>query len=254
MKITSDLHVHTLLSSCASRTAYPQEYIDICKKTGITTIGFADHLWDPAVVGASPWYAPQDIEHVKKIRSMIEDTEGINVLFGCETEYTGKGKAAVSKAAAQSFDYVLIPPNHFHMKDFVIPAAVTEIWEYKKYLLEYFMEICEIDLGVHIGIAHPFMPLGVPDVNGTLAAITDAEYKECFEYAKKHGKSVEIQTGIADADNPEFNRMLKIADGCGCVFHFASDAHDTENFGGAHEKLGVYLDKIGVKAENTYPS
>ena len=247
MKITSDNHVHTVSSLCARRDALPASYLELCKKHGITVIGFTDHMWDSAVSGASDWYKPQNMERISLVRDMIpDDVDGIKILFGCETEYVGNGKIAITKESAKKLDYVLVPPNHFHQKDLVIPSSVTDNAEFKKYLIDRFMEICAIDLGVPMGFAHPFMPLGIPEMNVVLASITDDEYIKCFNYAKECGKSVEIQTQIAVVDNPEFNRMIKIAYDCGSLFHIGSDSHDMERFDGAHERLGDFLDTLGM--------
>lgn len=250
MKITSDLHVHSFLSSCAKTDAVPADYLELCKTNGITTIGFADHMWDNKVAGASPWYKPQDMQHISQIREMIpSDIGGIRVLFGCETEYIGGGVIGITKESARELDFVLIPPNHFHMKDFVIPASVTENDEYKKYLIDRFMEVCDIELDVPIGIAHPFMPLGIPDTNAVLELITDDEYIKCFTYAKHRDKSIEIQTSIAVLNNPEYNRMIKIASDCGCMCHIGSDSHGLEKFNEAHQRLGNFLDELGVNPQ-----
>jgi len=52
-----DLHIHTFLSDCASKTnAEPTEYIKAAEQNGLDAIGFSDHAWDIKVPGASPWY------------------------------------------------------------------------------------------------------------------------------------------------------------------------------------------------------
>ena len=229
------------------REAIPADYLKLCKTAGITVIGFTDHMWDKAISGASDWYKPQNYESISLVRSMIpSETDGIKIMFGCETEYVGGGKIAITPETAAKLDYVLIPPNHFHMKDLVIPSSVTENDEYKKYLIDRFMEVCDINLGVPTGIAHPFMPLGIPDANAVLADITDDEYIKCFNYAKLCDKSIEIQTQLAVLNNPEYNRMIKIACDCDCLFHIGSDSHNMERFNGAHERLGNFLDQLGL--------
>lgn len=44
MKIKRDIHIHTSLSSCADRNATFMGYVEEAKKTGLDTLGFADHL------------------------------------------------------------------------------------------------------------------------------------------------------------------------------------------------------------------
>jgi histidinol phosphatase-like PHP family hydrolase len=250
-EITSDIHVHTFLSLCANRGAAAAGYLELCKSNNIKTIGFSDHFWDDKIDGASNWYKLQNLDHISAIRETLADvsadTENVKILYGCETEYVGNYKVGISPEVAATLDFVLIPPNHFHMKDFVIPSSVNTNEEYKKYLIDRFREICEINLGIpYVGIAHPFMPLGVPDADDVLASITDDEYAECFTYAKVHNKSIELQTALAVVNNAEYNRMIKIAYDCDSVFHVGSDAHDHKTFDGAHKALAGFLDGLGM--------
>lgn len=251
MKITSDLHVHTNLSSCAKPEAEVESYLKICRETGIKTIAFTNHFWDGTVPGASGWYRPQDLEHVLKLREQLPaDSDGVRILFGCETEYVGGGKVAITPDTAKSFDWVLIPPDHFHMKGFTLPASVTDPAEVREYLIRYFMDVAAIELGVPTGIAHPFMPLGSPDREAVIAGITDAQYRECFTFARERGKSIELNSGVLKPGTGEYVRMMTAANECGCSFHIGSDAHTPSlpTFQ-SHAAFGEFAEACGIKRE-----
>ena len=85
MKITSDIHIHTNLSSCAREEATLERYVEKAKGSNLQVLGFANHLWDSAIDGASNWYAPQTVEHVLKLKvSEIkeDESEGTAIRIG----------------------------------------------------------------------------------------------------------------------------------------------------------------------------
>ena len=232
-----DFHFHTHLSACAAKDSTLKVMLEALKKAGVTTAGVANHLWDSKVPGSSPWYAPQNVAHVLAIRKEYdalsdEERSGIQLYFGCETEYVGQGRVALKKESAELFDFVLVPPHHFHMKNFVRPVELEESAAIARLMLARFTECCNISFVS--GIAHPFMVLGYPGrVDEILQAIPDSRFKEVFDFAAEKGKSIEVnicaihQECALDSDGLplEYKRMFSIARGCGCKFHLGSDAH-----------------------------
>ncbi len=261
MRIRHDIHVHTVLSSCCpDATATAANILARAAECGLAVIGFADHLWDRAVPGASPWYAPQDLEHVRRLRQTLPaDTGGIRVLCGCETEYCGGGKVGISREAAAQLDFVLVPFSHTHMKDFVVPAGTTA-GDLSKLLPQRFREVLDLDLAT--GIAHPFLPLAFMDhLDEILAAISDAELEDCFGRAAAKRVSIEVHVGMfpgpdggenGGLHDETFLRVLGIAGRMGCFFHFASDAHELKDIG-AVRKLEPYAKVLGITEDRILP-
>ena len=199
-------------------------------------LGVSNHLWDSDVVGASPWYAPQNVPHVLAIREELKtaDTHGARVLIGAEVEFTADCIVAITEEHAKLFDYLLITANHLHMKDFIIPSWIKEPEDVRFVLISRFKAAAETDLPVKCGICHPFFPISFKDTeNEILAGITDEQYAECFELAKKHDKSIEIHSSALNPHLPlnekgfcpEYIRMLGVAKEVGCSFHLGSDVH-----------------------------
>jgi histidinol phosphatase-like PHP family hydrolase len=252
--IDHDLHVHTTLSDCChDENAVPEAILRRAAEVGLKTIGFADHLWDSAVAGASDWYAPQDLDHILQIRERIpDDTFGVRVLVGCETEFLGGRHVGISPDAAAKLDFVLVPTTHFHMKGFVVPESLQASKDVAAKMVERFKEA--VALEVTTGIAHPFMPLGVGDRLGEiLDCISDAAFEDCFGAAADRGVSIEVHHGMArDSGDGPFLRILSIARQAGCVFHFASDAHSLQGIGEVHQ-LEPLARAAGITAEDVLP-
>ncbi|NLN19039.1 MAG: PHP domain-containing protein [Firmicutes bacterium] len=236
--VNHDIHVHTFLSSCSSDPkATPENYIRRAAELGLRTIGFADHLWDGGVPGASRWYAPQDLNHILQSKRMLpEDTQGVRVLIGCESEYCGDGKVGLSTEGAKQLDFVLLPMSHFHMVNFVRPETVTEPRDVAELLVQRFLEV--VDLGIATGIAHPFLPLGFIDqADEIISKISDMQFTDCFGRAAEAGVSIEIQPGFfpqalgiekPGLHDETYMRMFSVAKQVGCYFHFGSDAHSLD--------------------------
>lgn len=231
-----DIHIHTSLSRCAKPDSDPAGYFEEIPRRGLTVAGFANHLWDSAVPGASEWYRPQDIAHLLPLKEKLAATTipGVRLLFGCETEYIGNKTVGLLPENAELFDFVLVPPHHFHMTGFVRPAEITGGEALTKLFVTRFLEACEIDFA--FGFVHPFVPLGFLDrAHEVLANIPDRLLEECFQSAAEHGKSIEINLSIFSDLSPEalieYERVMITARQCGCRFHIGSDAHGLIEFG-----------------------
>ena len=235
--IKHDLHLHTTLSSCCQDPeATAANYLRFAEELGLEVIGFTDHFWDETKPSASPWYKPQNLEHVLKIREIIPETK-VQVLFGCESEYCGDDKIGIGPEAAAEFDFVLVPMSHLHMKEFVEPSWVTTPQDVAALLVIYFKGLVEFDYIT--GIAHPFLPIGYENANQILSHISKGQFEECFGRAAEQKISIEISTGHFPtirnrAQTPKFNdetflEMFSIAKEMGCCFHLATDSHQLKN-------------------------
>jgi histidinol phosphatase-like PHP family hydrolase len=260
--VDHDLHVHTYLSSCSSdEEALPEAMLARAASCGIRTVGFADHLWDAAVPGASSWYQPQDFPHISRIRQQLpDDTGGVRVLTGCETEYVGGGCVGIAPTTAEMLDFVLVPHSHFHMEDFVRPASVKTPGAIAQLLQDRYAEAIELE--VVTGIAHPFLPCILPEqTDDILGLITDDAFSRLFERTARLGVSVEITTGAfaslgsgeTDGHHDEaFMRVYRLALRAGCLFHFASDTHSLEGVGKVRG-LEPFVTELGLKDTDILP-
>jgi len=262
MIVDHDVHVHTVLSECNNDPgATAANLVARAAAAGLATLGFSDHLWDSAIEGASDWYRPQNVEHVLQTRRLLPaDPRGVRVLVGCETEYCGGGKAGLSRAAAERFDFVLLPFTHFHMQGFVAPAGLDTPRAVAYLMAERCREA--VATGLATGLAHPFYPFGYSDyADEVLACLSDGELVDCFGLVARAGLSVEINVcmfpGATGQTRPGFHdetflRVLALAAEAGCRFHFGSDAHAVSQMD-AVRGLGSYASKVGIGPADILP-
>lgn len=259
--IGHDMHVHTHISSCSNDPeATPENYIKRAKELGLEVIGFSDHFWDSKVDGASKWYSTQDFEHIMQIKDMMpEDTQGVKILIGCETEYCGDGKIGISPETAEKLDFVLVPISHVHMKGFVLPSWINAAEDVAETMVQYFKDVTEFDFVT--GIAHPFYPLGYENVDEIVSCISADEFMECFSMAAETGKSIEINSchfpstkgAMTETYHDEvFLNMFSIAKDAGCKFHIGSDAHSIEAFSRS-VKLREIVESLGLTDNDLHP-
>lgn len=236
-----DLHVHTNLSLCAYPDATIENYLPVIQRLGIKHFGLTDHFWDSKIPGSSDWYAPQNWEHVKPLKQHLREIdipEGVKLYFGCETEYVGYGIMAVDEETASNFEYILVPPDHFHMTGLTRPEGLKDIYWLRKLTLDRFHECC--DLPLCWGIAHPFSLLLFykDSEEAVLSGITDEQYAEAFRHAAANKKHVELNLcilrGMGPKDEDGFPaeqvRCYTIAREAGCRFYFATDSHSGQYY------------------------
>lgn len=143
MKAFADVHVHNYLSNCCKDNAATAEnFVRRYAELGIKVLGFANHIWDDRVPGASSWYHKQTLDFSMQIKNQLPaDTQGVKVLIGAETEYCGMSKTlGMSPEGAKELDFLLIPHSHVHMVNFVMedPAPYAQA---RRQLKEHLMQI-----------------------------------------------------------------------------------------------------------------
>ena len=82
-QIDHDFHIHSFLSSCSNDPEQNPEWIlGYARRHCLKTIVLTDHFWDSdRIDGASDWYRPQDLTHIKSSLPLPQ-TDGIRFLFG----------------------------------------------------------------------------------------------------------------------------------------------------------------------------
>lgn len=262
--IDHDLHIHSQLSLCSNDPEQTtQRLLQYAKENGYSTICLTDHFWDETVEGASDWYAKQDWAHIKKALPLPQD-EGVNFLFGVETELNKDLTVGVSKERMEDLDFIIIPTTHFHMNNYTITEEDAASPENRaKAWVRRLDALLHMDLPFYkIGIAHLACGLIAPtreEFIATLKAIPTEEMERLFTRAAQVQVGIELNSDdmdkmLTDAERgEEIRRMFRTAKRCGCKFYFGSDAHHPQSLDRAKaifEKAVVMLeleesDKIG---------
>ena len=230
--IDHDLHCHSQLSSCSNDPEQTvQALLDHAKKNGYTVQCVTDHFWDEDVPGPSNWYRPQGLAHVKRSLPLPKDDQ-VRMVFGCETEFCGGKKLGIDPAHYDDFDFIVIPPNHFHMEGFTRDASIQTEAQRADLLVERLEEISMLDLPWHkVGIAHLTCSLTHRGGDHALlfSLVDEKRFRAVMHKFATLGCGIELNSGCFDErflSNPDSRlKLYRMAKEEGCKFYLASDAH-----------------------------
>lgn len=238
-KIDHDYHIHSHLSLCSKDAEQTtQRMLQYAKNLGLSKICITDHYWDSSVEGASKWYTPQNFEHISDILPLPK-ADGINFLFGCETDMDKHKTVGIPLSRFDDFDFVIIPTTHLHMHGFTIEEddfkkneRIAPLW------CDRLDALLDMPLPFHkIGIAHLCAALmnktSREEYIATLDLIPSDEMERLFSRAAALGVGIELNMGdmsFTDSEADSVLRPFKIAKSCGCKFYLGSDAHHPEDF------------------------
>lgn len=264
-QVDHDYHIHSLLSVCSSDPEQTTENIlKYAQKNNLKRIILTDHYWDKAVEKlstgwASEFYEPQDFEHICKAKPLPQ-AEGVEFLFGCETDLDMRGVLGIPKERYDEFAFIIIPTTHMHMDDFSVTKEdfrnaprLAKLW------IEKLDQVFSYDLPFHkVGIAHLACWLmhneGKEQLLETCRLIDQKEMERVFRKAVEKGVGIEINQSDVDdiLDYDEVFNIFKTAKECGCKFYLGSDSHHPDWFEMTVEKFEKIIDKLGLTEEDKF--
>ena len=257
--IDHDLHCHTRLSACSADPGQTAErLLAHAAANGYTLQGVTDHLWDPLVPGASAWYAPQDIELIKKNLPLPEGG-GVRMLFGCETEFCGGTKLALSPEHYDLFDFIVVPPDHFHMKGLVRPAACDTEEKAADLLVTRLEEITRLGLPwTRTGIAHMTCSLvfSEGDQYRVYDSVDELRFRRVMAKFARLGAGIEINLSSFpdgwEEHEPSALALYRMAKEEGCRFYLASDAHHPRELDFVPARAPAVVRRLGLTAADLF--
>lgn len=254
-----DIHCHSYLSVCSSDPACTAEAVfRQAQEWGYDTLCLTDHLWDDDVPGASDFYAPQNIEHVLSAKPYARSEGGMRCLLGCETEYVGGGKLGLTREHFDLFDFVVIPPNHMHMKGFVRPEGVVTAAQMAELYTSRLEEISALDIPMEkVGIAHPNCSLLFAEgrVTDVIRLMDEDRLQNVFATFARRGAGIELNAfdfSEMNVDADACLRLYRIAKQNGCRFYAASDGHSLPEYEGVRKNLPAVVEALGLTEADRY--
>ena len=231
--VNHDFHCHTFLSSCsADPEMTPERILRHAEEAGYEAVCLTNHLWDADVPGVNAYYAPQDIAHVKKALP-LPHSDKVRLVFGCETEFLGGDKLALTPKHFEEFGFILTPVNHFNMLDFTRPASVNTVDGVAELFTARLEELCKLDLPWEkVGIPHLTCILTFKDGDylSVFQRMDEQRLRPVFRFFAQKGAGIELNAGTLRAEGWERHkeavlRLYQIARDEGCKFYCGSDAH-----------------------------
>lgn len=258
--IDHDFHIHSQLSLCSNDEGQTtQAILEYAKKNGFKKICLTDHLWDDKIPGASGWYAPQNLEHIKKSLPLPQD-ENVKFYFGAETEMDKFMTLGCARETIDELDFLVIPTTHLFIKGFTYfeedntLERKIALWEERMHAL------LDKDLPWYkIGLAHSTCIsyakyLDVDHVT-LFSMIKDEVYGKAFARCAEKGLGVELNFNSLKYTKEEFNKILRpyrIAKECGCKFYFGSDAHHPEDLEYKKENFENIAENLNLTEDDKF--
>ena len=263
--VDHDYHIHSGLSSCSNDPEQtPERILRYAKDNGLKRLVLTDHYWDSAVDGMSNWYKPQNFEHIS-LAKPLPTADGIDYLFGCETDMKQDTVIGIPKERFDDFAFVVIPTTHLHMHGFTVSAEDAHSMEaHARLWVERMDALLGMDIPFRkVGIAHLACSLlakgvenGFENANqardAVLDLIPDAEMERVFKKAAEVGVGIELnQYDMRNATEATL-RPFRIAKAQGCKFYCGSDAHHPKDLDTMIDNCKCAVDRLGLTEDDKF--
>ncbi len=258
----NDLHIHSKISGCSLDPEQTTERIlQYAKDNGLKTIVITDHYWDKNVPyeGLMSFYRNQDMERIIKAKPLPQ-ADGINFLFGCETDITHDMVLGIDKKTFDEFAFVVIPTTHLHFvgltitnEDAATPEGRAKVW------ISRLEGLLNMDLPFRkIGIAHLACGLIAPNremYKQVMKLLPEEKMAELFKKAAQLGVGIELNCDdmmFADDEADFVLRPFKIAKEQGCKFYMGGDAHHPKAFLECKYYFERAIDLLGLTEDDKF--
>ncbi len=259
--IDHDLHCHTHLSLCSGDPSMtPQAIAEHAEREGYRTVCITDHYWDESLPDIDPWYQQQNTPHVMEdypFQLHIGESETTpNILLGCETEFLEDGRVGISPEKYDLFSFIIIPPNHLHLKEITCPSAERTVEGLSEVFTDRLDRISKLSLPWHkVGIAHLNWLYEGELSRQVLDHMDSDRLTEIFRRFARNGAGIELNSNcfLKEFQWPEKKeshlKLLKLARDAGCKFYCGSDAHTVADLNAPEYNLRRCLEPVVTMLE-----
>lgn len=224
MTIDRDFHMHTDMSTCASREATMARMVDSARAAGAKYIGISDHFHE----------LNRDFaEMATTNRRLIEEATrrvDAELFLGCEAQMDTPTRCTINADLARRFDYVMCSCNHYHLRQVENPADKSPAGYARHYLQ---MVEGAIDTGFVDVIVHPFLHDKVNHVDhrAILDAYDPVELERVLRKAAGCGVAFELNPGLAIRASDCFRALFAQIRSYGGKISLGSDSHAPQELG-----------------------
>ena len=144
--LSCDYHIHTQLSGCADNEFSIEKIIQLQQEHGFKAIGITDHDYS----------YQSKIKMIQSAQQAIKKTESsIEVHFGVESQMLEYQSTSINIRLASYFDYVLMAPNHYHLRGVARPRSFRD--PRRVAFHEIYMFEAAVACPITDAIVHPFL-------------------------------------------------------------------------------------------------
>ncbi|MCE2400866.1 PHP domain-containing protein [Candidatus Poribacteria bacterium] len=245
-----DYHIHTQLSGCADNEFSIEKIIQFQQERGTEAIGITDHDYS----------YQSKVKTIQAAREAIKQADAsIEVHFGVESQMLEYQVTSINIRLASYFDYVLMAPNHYHLRGVAQPRSFRD--PRRVALHEIYMFEAAIACPITDAVVHPF--LLSPDVfqftQEELAAfgqemMRNLEQKRLIyqlDLASQRGLGIEISPKMVRYNQLHLIEFYQLCLERDVKLLIGSDAHNTKQLGEL-SLLEPILEELGITEEHLW--
>lgn len=252
-----DFHIHSTVSLCChDENQTPQAILDYADRNGFKKICLTNHFWDQSVPSEAEWCDEHNFAAVSSVLPLPE-SEGIDFLFGCETDMDYNNVLGISREKFDAFDFVIVATTHLHLDGNTVKTKIETPAQAAFHWVNKLESLLSMDLPFHkIGIAH--LTCGhvfERRTNEALSLITDDELYSVFKKCAAKGVGIELNVktiNMSEAEKAVNLRPYFIAKDCGCKFYLGSDSHKTAALEGAKQNFEDVITQLDLKESDKF--
>ena len=251
-----DFHIHTVLSPCAARSGPKAElatYVQRARELGWPQVCISDHIVEDDTL---PWMPPfyrgcneRLVAHTRRLAAALDGD--IDILIGVEADMVDVDRIAASADMARRVDFLIMPPNHFHMAKHVQPPTDQpadvgrHVWTH--------MRAAASQPWIDI-IAHPFAVFrkDLPPIGQYMPHVPDDDWAEVFD-RMAHNR-IAIEVNLHCVRKPEYlettGHLFRLAVDRGVKLSYGSDAHAVRELGRFGREVLPQLAPLGFTASD----
>lgn len=245
-----DYHIHTQLSGCADNEFSIEKIIQFQQEHGIEAIGITDHDYS----------YQSKVKRIHAAREAIKTVApAIKVHLGVESQMLEYRVTSIKIGLASYFDYVLMAPNHYHLRGVAQPRSFRD--PRRVALHEIYMFEAAIACPITDAVVHPF--LLSPDVfqfsTEELAAfgqemMRNIEQKRLIyqlDLASQRGLGIEISPKMVRYNQLHLVEFYQLCLERDVKLLIGSDAHNVKQL----EELSLLapiLEELGITEEHLW--
>ncbi len=245
-----DYHIHTQLSGCADNALSIEKIIELQQERGTEAIGITDHDYS----------YQSKVKRIQAAREAIKKADpSIEVYFGVESQMLEYQVTSINIRLASYFDYVLMAPNHYHLRGVAQPRSFRDPRSVA--LHEIYMFEAAIACPITDAVVHPF--LLSPDVfqfsAEELAAfgqemMRNIEQKRLIyqiDLASQRGLGIEISPKMLRYNQRHLVEFYQLCLERDVKLLIGSDAHNVKQLGEL-SLLEPILEELGITDEHLW--
>lgn len=244
-----DYHIHTQISPCASEDMELPKIIEAQEERGMTEIGVSDHCYG----------YEHKVRRVEAMRKEVSQYRGpLKVFLGLEAHMHQYRHPSVILEFAAQFDYVLMAPNHYHLRGVSRPDAITpEAFA----IHEMYMFEAAVNCAFTDAVAHPFVFL--PSTFGmtvdemsefsakVMRCVDDKRLAYALDLAAQRDVGIELSPRFLSLRQSHLIDFYRLCMERGVKLFIGSDAHALDALGSV-DLLQSVVEDLGVQEEDLW--